>query len=255
MRIDGYSLGSMLASAGTAMVALTGIALVVVTSSFDGIEIGKWQQLVLMIGASSCATIFIMGLLHGDLRKYYEKLAIRERSALREARTDTLTRLPNRKALIEDLRAAIKNAEAGETQDCLVIADLDEFKNVNDTLGHEAGDALLKIAASKLNSILAPDHGVYRLGGDEFALILKSCDLREAAKICANVQDELSGSHTIGTKQARVGCSLGISEIVSRSTASDMLRRSDFAMYQAKFKRGSVSIFDGEMRDQFVRRA
>ncbi|MEE1877695.1 EAL domain-containing protein [Altererythrobacter litoralis] len=252
MDLGKHSLASILVAAGTAMVALTGLAVVAVTSSADGLPADDWKQLSLMMCSSSCATIFVLSLLHADLKKFYAQLADRERFARREARLDGLTELANRKALYEDL-ASITETTSSAEPGCLAILDLDEFKNVNDMLGHGIGDHLLIEVASRLRCALPQNSWAYRLGGDEFAIIFHGYGLGEAKQACEKIREELTRDYFVAGLHAAVGCSVGAAEIKAGGSLSEVMRRSDLAMYEAKSEGNGVAVFDDRMERELSR--
>src|SRR5258707_15345675 len=97
-----------------------------------------------------------------------------EADLVRRASRDPLTGLANRDALAAPLAAAIRRAQAGQGDSALLFCDLDDFKAVNDTLGHDAGDAVLIAVAQRLTALVRPDDTVARLGGDEFVLLAEN---------------------------------------------------------------------------------
>lgn len=149
------------------------------------------------------------------------------------ARHDPLTGLPNRALFGERLREAVA-AGRGCTLFCL---DLDGFKEVNDTLGHPAGDALLRIVAERLRHLLRDTDTVARLGGDEFAVLLTDARHGEAAiPLAETIIAALGHPYDIGGRQATIGASLGIATLVPGDTGDEdmLLRRADLALYHAK---------------------
>jgi diguanylate cyclase (GGDEF)-like protein len=154
------------------------------------------------------------------------------------ANHDILTGLPNRRAFMETLRQFMAQTDSGVG---LLFIDLDKFKEVNDTLGHDAGDALLIQVAEALQQVLRGDDCVARLGGDEFAFLLKAphATLRRAARgigkrILENLQIPVASPK--GT--IRVGCTVGIAVAPDdASDAQELMTRADHLMYVGK-KRG-----------------
>lgn len=235
------------------MVALTGIATVALSFSTEGVLAGDWKQISIMILSSSCATIFVLGLLHSDLQEYHGRLWKREWLAQIEARRDGLTALRNRKALYEDLERIVADGSA-QGSSFLSIIDLDHFKNVNDTMGHGVGDELLKLVAERISNAVSSTGRVYRLGGDEFAILLFGTTAEQALELCRHVCEQVANDYSIGGTWTSVGCSIGISDVESDLTVSEVMRRSDLAMYEAKSSRTGAKFFDNTMAKELERK-
>jgi diguanylate cyclase (GGDEF)-like protein len=168
---------------------------------------------------------------------------------------DTLTGLPNRASLRPRLQAALAEAHDRGQMAALILLDLDHFKQLNDTQGHEAGDALLVEVAQRLRGLLRPHDTVARLGGDEFVLLLTElADDHEAAadaaqRIARKALDAvaLPFSHEGGEFLATA--SLGLCMCSGAETVSALLQQADLAMYAAKRAgRGRVAVFDRAMQ-------
>jgi diguanylate cyclase (GGDEF)-like protein len=172
------------------------------------------------------------------------------------ANNDALTQLPNRRWLMNFLPAAIRRADRGRGTLALMFIDLDNFKEVNDTLGHTVGDELLVQAASRIReSVRASDH-VVRLGGDEFMVLLENADSREAiARIADAIIARLSEPYTM-TRAALVSASIGISVFPEDGTDADMLiQHADVAMYAAKTAgKSQHHFYDPALSDFLVHR-
>ena len=172
-------------------------------------------------------------------------LALREArgaaTALALSRTDDLTKLPNRRALRADLDAAF---EAGRPL-ALMLLDLDGFKDVNDALGHSAGDEVLQLMAHRLRAALAPTILLVRLGGDEFAAVVYTVDELEMMEIARDVLDQLREPVRIDGIEILPSASIGIAlRPPDGVQGSELLRRADVAMYQAKRQRLGVALYD-----------
>ncbi|MEO8118431.1 MAG: PAS domain S-box protein [Rhodoferax sp.] len=157
----------------------------------------------------------------------------------REARHDALTGLPNRRALFEMLPKAIARSDRSETTLALCFLDLDGFKAVNDTFGHEAGDSLLREIARRLFDCLRQTDSVARLGGDEFTVLLEGLStaghddaMAIAEKLLASIRKPVQ----LGTEFVQVSASIGITFYRPGSSVSPdaLVKASDTAMYQAK---------------------
>ncbi len=165
------------------------------------------------------------------------------------ARHDPLTGLPNRLLFREGLDAALAEARRGRGF-ALHCLDLDRFKEVNDTLGHPVGDALLREVAERVRGVLRETDTLARLGGDEFAVIQKGAEGREAAeRLARRIVEVLARPFDLGGHQVGIGTSLGIAFAPGDAVEADVLMRdADMALYRAKAEgRGRWSFFDPEM--------
>jgi diguanylate cyclase (GGDEF)-like protein/PAS domain S-box-containing protein len=177
---------------------------------------------------------------------------------MRSAFHDVLTGLPNRALFLDRLERVVRHAKRHEDYLFAVLfLDLDRFKFVNDTYGHETGDELLVQAARRLQSCLRQEDTIARLGGDEFALILDAIqDLSDATRVADRIQSELSQPFVVGDRQVRTSASIGIAlSYTGYNEARDVLRDADAAMYRAKSAgRARFEIFDRHMHERALMR-
>jgi diguanylate cyclase (GGDEF)-like protein len=170
---------------------------------------------------------------------------------------DTLTGLPNR-ALFEDrLRRALLTANHDTAKVALLYLDIDRFKHVNDTLGHPAGDELVRQTAARLQRTIREVDTVARLGGDEFAVILIDVrDIRAAEDIAERLLQRLQEPFKLMDDQIFVSASIGISlSAGADADADDLLRKADIALYEAKKNgRWRYQVFAGNMDDILLRK-
>lgn len=154
---------------------------------------------------------------------------------LHQAQYDALTELPNRALLNDRLEMAIREARHNETAVGVLLLDIDEFKLVNDTLGHSAGDELLREVAMRLHGCVRAGDTVARLGGDEFVLVLNIKDPDEAGEVAERVLTELQAGIPIQRQEVAAHPSIGISLYPQDGgTAESLLQAADTAMYSAK---------------------
>jgi diguanylate cyclase (GGDEF)-like protein/PAS domain S-box-containing protein len=148
---------------------------------------------------------------------------------------DPLTGLVNRRRFEEELRRQIAHAERYTFGGALLIMDLDHFKQINDTLGHSAGDAVIKNVAGLLQRRLRKGDTVGRLGGDEFAMLLPSASEQTAHTIVKDLLSALRDQIVpVGGHDLRVTASIGIAPVTGATGAEQLLVRADLAMYKAK---------------------
>jgi diguanylate cyclase (GGDEF)-like protein len=149
---------------------------------------------------------------------------------------DRVTGLPNRHYFEEYLTQAIENAKRYGTCCYLMIIDLDDFKIVNDTLGHTMGDLLLHSVSEKLKHTLRNNDNVFRIGGDEFAIIIENLDKHPAIKnVAQKIIYALSHPITLGEASVYIGASIGISQYPAiAQSKSTLISTADAAMYVAK---------------------
>jgi two-component system cell cycle response regulator len=151
------------------------------------------------------------------------------------ALTDPLTGLANRRLLVDRLSMGLLQARRERAGMALLYLDLDGFKSVNNTMGHAAGDALLKMVAGRLQSAVREQDTVARLGGDEFVIVLGRAGADEAAQVAAKVIESVSQPYAIEGPPARVTVSVGISLYpVHGDDPEALLKRADLALYEAK---------------------
>jgi diguanylate cyclase (GGDEF)-like protein len=157
------------------------------------------------------------------------------------ANYDALTGLPNRVLFIDRLSHSLRVAQRSSGLVGVLYLDLDNFKDVNDSLGHNAGDALLKTVADRLTQAVRTSDTVARLSGDEFALILTNLDHREDAAVAARkIIDQLSHPLDVVEQTLQIRASVGISVFPADGTDSEeLLRNADMSMYLAKQTGGS----------------
>ena len=159
-----------------------------------------------------------------------------EQEISRLARFDSLTGLPNRAMMRQTLDEGLRNAKHRQKGCALFLIDLDRFKNVNDTLGHPAGDALLKQVAQRLTSVMG-DHGqIGRLGGDEFKAVLPgTVDIGLLESLAKTLIEQVSRPYMLDGHRVTIGASVGIAiGDPGRSCADSMIRNADLALYAAK---------------------
>ncbi|GAB3547633.1 hypothetical protein GCM10027343_27030 [Noviherbaspirillum agri] len=162
------------------------------------------------------------------------------------ANHDSLTSLPNRLLLQDRLKQAVAQAQRMQKMVAVMFIDLDYFKHINDSLGHQVGDRLLQLVAHRLQICLRRGDSLGRQGGDEFVLVLPAMDDdRAAAMVAQKILDELAAPFQVDEHQLHASCSIGISLYPNDGDDADtLMRAADTAMYHAKEKgRGNYQFF------------
>jgi diguanylate cyclase (GGDEF)-like protein len=202
------------------------------------------------------AVIAGINLMADDLQTLYEELEERVESRtamLREAQvelermalTDPLTQLANRTALNSALSHALAETARGEMPPALLILDLDSFKGINDSLGHSAGDDVLRVIARRLQEAVRETDTVARLGGDEFAIMLPKSNLVRARRVANRIVKALGESLDIGDLRITCGTSIGLRVAEPGQTVADLVMEADTAMYAAKAQpHTSIKVFE-----------
>ncbi|KRE78336.1 putative bifunctional diguanylate cyclase/phosphodiesterase [Arthrobacter sp. Soil763] len=202
------------------------------------------------------AVIAGINLMADDLQTIYQELEerVESRTAMlrqaqveleRMALTDPLTQLANRTALNSVLSHALAETSRGEMPPALLILDLDSFKGINDTLGHSAGDDVLRVIARRLQDAVRVTDTVARLGGDEFAVMLPKSNLVRARRVANRILKALSESLEIGDLRITCGTSIGVRVAEPGQSVDDLVMEADTAMYAAKAQPHSgIKIFE-----------
>ncbi len=171
-----------------------------------------------------------------------------------DALHDRLTGLPNRALFLDRLNQAFTQRSRRRGQNCGVLfLDLDHFKEINDTLGHAGGDAVLRAVADRLRGAVRPEDTASRLGGDEFAILVESIlTIADIELVATRVLREMEREFDVDGHTIHVGASLGVAVAGPDHTAPELLiRDADFAMYRAKQEGGGrFEIFDKKLEEQ-----
>jgi diguanylate cyclase (GGDEF)-like protein len=183
------------------------------------------------------------------------QLTAREQEAQQLANHDALTGLPNRRYLERELFRRSGEAEAAKSRLACAIIDLDRFKDINDTLGHAAGDTLIRAVATSLQHDLRATDFIARLGGDEFA-ILRECDiLGDAEDLSKTIGAVFAIPFPVNGHQLEASASVGIAVSSQDRIVEDLMREADIALYEAKAKKkGSTTWFAPAMAKKIEQR-
>lgn len=170
----------------------------------------------------------------------------------KQANFDALTGLPNRRMFLDRLEQEIKKSHRANQRMALMLLDLDHFKEINDTLGHDIGDSLLQEAANRLVGCVRETDTVARLGGDEFTVILGSLyESKDVERVYQSILSRLAEPFQLGNEVAYVSVSIGITLYPEDATSMDeLLKNADQAMYEAKSQgRNRYSYFTPSMQE------
>lgn len=223
-----------------------------------------WEIILALFMVEGLAISYLLEALH--FISYQEKLQrlrlqdqtrnlqveVQERRAIEEALRhralhDTLTDLPNRTLLADRMEVALFHARRNQEKVAILFLDLDHFKNINDSLGHQAGDLFLIEVARRLKQCVREEDTVARFGGDEFLIMLTNVQSKEAAiKVARSIQVTLSEPFKLHTKKLPIKTSIGIAVYPEDGReAEDLVRNADAALYQAKEGgRNAVELFE-----------
>jgi diguanylate cyclase (GGDEF)-like protein/PAS domain S-box-containing protein len=187
-----------------------------------------------------------------NARDVTERMRLEE-ELTRQAFHDGLTHLANRGLFRDRLDQALARSARTHEQLAVLLLDLDGFKQVNDTLGHDAGDQLLRAAAERLAAAVRPSDTLARLGGDEFAVLLDPASEEEAEEVAQRLTQQLAKSFELFGRELTMGASIGIvAHPGGHAESDDLIRHADIAMYAAKDAgRGHHQVFRHDMALEF----
>ncbi len=200
-----------------------------------------WHVVHPLPQTATWAALVILGI--GVARRPASASRSRRRSDHTDARTDQLTGLANRRGFLEALDSRLEDADPLS----VLLTDLDGFKEINDALGHQVGDELLRAVAERFTEPLGPGAVIGRLGGDEFGVLLPVDDPVAALRWADLLHETLIAPFQIEGVAVRIGASTGVAvRSGSRMRASDLLRQADVAMYDAKRRDTDALLYDPE---------
>ena len=231
------------------LVALTFLDFVIHVSSgrpADGATI------IVVLSLIAALQISLM-LLARENQTLYSQVATQAEDFRVRATRDSLTGLPNR----EEFSGHVERALSGPGRDrvAVLFVDLDGFKDVNDSFGHQAGDVLLIQTAERLSGVVRAGDVVARFGGDEFVSLLAHCTDADAIRVAERFREELSRPYQVAGRELVVSASIGLARPGPTDDADDALRNADLALYQAKAAgRDRVMVFEPSMHATAVRR-
>jgi len=166
------------------------------------------------------------------------ELKIRLQNVQKEAYTDSLTGIANRKSFDKEILAKISHAQENDTNLCLIMADIDHFKNFNDTHGHTFGDQVIKLVAVMLSNGINQSSIAARYGGEEFGVILPATELNDAVNLANDMRLAISAKKLIkrSTQQevGKITMSFGVTSYAHREDVISFINRADQALYAAK---------------------
>jgi diguanylate cyclase (GGDEF)-like protein len=198
-----------------------------------------WSDLDLpLVIATACTLLLFLALLLLFLNIYLRREEQRNRSAnrlLHMATHDALTGLPNRTLLADRFSQACSRTQRRDLTFSTMFLDLNEFKKVNDTYGHEVGDELLKTLGGLLKECIRKEDTLSRISGDEFVILLENMSYENAQKVAQKIQAKLAQPVLIRGIELTIGISLGIAVYPDDGTEmSELLKKADARMYEAK---------------------
>ena len=227
---------------------------------------------VLVVVLTACPLIYVLGNAQGvstvalglagatlTVAAARMALSLHQQRALNDshqhqALTDELTGLGNRRYLLDELEQALgalpHDAEPGRGL-ALLLIDLDHFKEINDSFGHQTGDALLRQIGPRIRQVVRRNDLVARLGGDEFAVLLYGANAYKASAVAQRIATLLEEPIDLSTASLHVGASIGVALAPDHAhTAADLIRCADVAMYRAKSQRGSFDLYEAALDDE-----
>ena len=216
---------------------------------------------ILVLGNMQRVSPIALGLAGATLLVAGIRLAVslREQRALNASRhhqavTDELTGLGNRRQLLHELDRALAALSANGTQAgglALLLIDLDHFKEINDSFGHQTGDALLRQIGPRIRQVVRRNDLVARLGGDEFAVLLHGADAFKATTVARRITTLLEQPIDVSTASLHVGASIGVALAPEHAlNAADLIHCADIAMYRAKRERGSFDVYEAALDNE-----
>ncbi len=226
--------------------AIVGAAEVMIDQSVSQQSLAEAGRTVTIVVVAGLALLWL--LLFRTVHTTSRRLQATALENARLALLDSLTGLPNRRLLADRMRRGIQQARDEGTRVGLVLLDIDRFKDINDTLGHDRGDELLEQVADRMRDSLRDEDIVARLGGDEFAVLLPNVrTVANAERLALRIRSLFATPFRLGGMELHVEPSVGVACLPDHAgDASSLMRTADVAMYSAKVNRTGVAVYDPE---------
>ncbi len=226
--------------------AIVGAAEVMIDQTVSQESLADAVRTVTLVVAGGLALLWL--LLFRTVHTTSRRLQSTALENARLALLDSLTGLPNRRLLADRMRRGIEEARAQGSRVGLVLLDIDRFKDINDTLGHDRGDELLEQVADRMRDALRDEDIVARLGGDEFAVLLPDVrTVANAERLAQRIRGLFATPFRLGGLELHVEPSVGVACLPDHADdASSLMRTADVAMYTAKVHRSGVAVYDPE---------
>ena len=188
-----------------------------------------------------------------NTRDVSERRSLQSRLA-HQAFHDELTRLANRALFLNRIEHAVARVPRGKRLSAVLFLDLDDFKKVNDSLGHAVGDDLLVATASRITTCVRPGDTIARLGGDEFAVLLEDVEgMSDVVVVAERISGALSSPFHLSGRDCFIGVSIGIAPLEMGDSPDEVLRNADLAMYFAKSRRkGQFAVYEPSMHNEMM---
>ncbi len=222
----------------------------------DGTVFTAWLSISTVVDAAGAVTHYIGSFFDITASKAAET------ELARLAHFDPLTQLPNRRLLLDRLTQALAVTKRSGLYGAILFVDLDHFKAINDSRGHEAGDLVLVEAARRLRDVVRAGDSVARLGGDEFVVLIEGLDAQalesaaQAQMVAEKILDSLAQPYQFNDYEFHCSASIGVELFTGEASAIELIQHADLAMYQSKAGgRNRLRFFDLEMQAQVIRRA
>ncbi len=220
----------------------------------------QWRMIAVVLASLGTLYLFLYGVVRradAIIARQAQESAQREEVIRHQAHHDGLTGLPNRAAFAEQMTLILGDAARHERKAAVMFVDLDGFKIVNDTLGHAAGDEVLRQVAKRIRACLRATDVLCRMGGDEFTIVapeISSPD--DSARVATRLIEAVSQPMAVNDKEVTVGATVGIAIYPDDgATAEILLKHADAAMYSMKAQgRGSYAFFRAQMNEDVARR-
>ncbi|MEK1889824.1 MAG: EAL domain-containing protein [Phyllobacterium sp.] len=188
-----------------------------------------------------------------NLREASGELKLQNYRLKHVAHHDALTGLPNRLLFRQDLEARLKTATSGGPTAVIFLLDLDGFKDVNDTLGHDVGDGLLQAVASRLTELSREGDLVCRLGGDEFAILTAGLTEKQAFDFARAVVEKINLPYHVSEREIKIGTCVGVAISEEEPDTDELFKHADLALYEAKsFGSGYACVFQSQMQTRLT---